>query len=52
MPRPTKPKGKTQDWPDISKKPMDHPFGPYADSFSEERHKYGPYQEILAAKKK
>jgi thiosulfate dehydrogenase len=52
LPRPVKPKGKTQDWPDISKKPMDHPFGPYADSFSEERHKYGPYQEILAAKKK
>ena len=33
-----------QDWPDVSKKPMDHPFGPFADNFSEEQHKYGPYQ--------
>ena len=24
-----------KDWPDISKKPVDHPFGPYADNFSE-----------------
>jgi len=39
------------DWPDISKKPMDHPFGPYADTFSEQQHKYGPFQPILAAKK-
>jgi thiosulfate dehydrogenase len=39
------------DWPDITKKPVDHPFGPYADSFSESRHKYGPYQQILALQK-
>lgn len=39
------------DWPDISKKPMDHPFGPYQDSFSEIDHKYGPFQPILDAKK-
>ncbi|MFZ1805614.1 MAG: c-type cytochrome [Cyclobacteriaceae bacterium] len=31
------------DWPDISKKPIDHPFGPFADGWSEERHKYGPF---------
>lgn len=37
-----------KDWPDISKKPIDHPFGPYADSFSEKQHKYGPFQEIKA----
>ena len=36
----------SQDWPDISKKPVDHPFGPYADTFSEQQHKYGPYQPI------
>jgi thiosulfate dehydrogenase len=36
------------DWPDISKKPIDHPFGPYADSFSEDQHKYGPYKPIKA----
>ena len=34
------------DWPDISKKPFDHPFGPYADPFSEEQHKYGPFGPI------
>ncbi len=32
-----------QDWPKIETKPMDYPFGPYADSISEMQHKYGPY---------
>ena len=40
------------DWPDISKKPVDHPFGPYADGHTEQQHKYGPYPPILAARKK
>lgn len=40
----------TQDWPDISKKPMDHPFGPFSDSFTEEQHKFGPFKPIKAAK--
>ncbi len=31
------------DWPDVSKKPIDHPFGPYADALSEEQHKFGPW---------
>ena len=35
------------DWPVISKKPYDHPFGPFADTFPELQHKYGPYQPIL-----
>ena len=35
-----------QDWPDISKKIFDHPFGPYDDSFSETQHKYGPFGPI------
>lgn len=35
------------DWPDISKKPVDFPFGPYADSFSEIQHKYGPFTTIV-----
>lgn len=39
------------DWPDISKKPFDHPFGPYTDSFSEQQHKYGPFLPIIQAKK-
>ncbi|MEO7488529.1 MAG: c-type cytochrome [Ferruginibacter sp.] len=41
-----------KDWPDISKKPVDHPFGPYADSFSEQQHKYGPFKSIEAAQNK
>ena len=40
------------DWPNINKKPFDHPFGPYADSFPELRHKYGPFAAIKAANKK
>ncbi len=40
----------TKDWPDISKKPMDHPFGPFSDSFTEEQHKFGPYKPIKATK--
>ncbi len=41
QPRPVKDISK--DWPDISKKPIDHPYGPYADSFSERQHKFGPF---------
>jgi len=47
MPRPTK--DLSGDWPDISKKPVDHPFGPYADRFSENEHKYGPFPPLQAA---
>jgi len=36
----------SKDWPNISKKPIDHPFGPYADPFTEEQHKHGPFQPI------
>ncbi len=50
QPRPHK--DTPEDWPDISKKPIDHPFGPYTDNFSEEDHKYGPFQIIEAARKK
>jgi thiosulfate dehydrogenase len=42
----------SKDWPKISGKPVDHPFGPYADKFSETQHKYGPFEEIAALKKK
>jgi thiosulfate dehydrogenase len=34
------------DWPDLSKKAIDYPFGPYADTFSEKQHKYGPFAAI------
>jgi thiosulfate dehydrogenase len=49
MPRPEK--DLSSDWPDISKKPFDHPFGPYTDGFSEEQHKYGPFKQIIAVPK-
>ncbi len=39
------------DWPKLAEKPVDHPFGPYADAFSEQQHKYGPYQPIDDFKK-
>jgi len=38
------------DWPDIAGKPVDHPFGPYADSFSENQHKFGPFGPIQSVK--
>lgn len=44
MPRPTI--DISADWPDISKKPIDHPFGPYVDSFPEIQHKLGPFAPI------
>jgi thiosulfate dehydrogenase len=49
-PRPSKDLSK--DWPNISKKPIDHPFGPYADGFTEVQHKYGPFKPIIEARKK
>ena len=37
----------SKDWPIISKKPIDYPWGPYSDNFTEEQHKYGPYQPMI-----
>ena len=50
QPRPKKDLSK--DWPDISKKPFDHPYGPYTDGFDDAQHKYGPYAPIIAKQKK
>ena len=49
--RPRPSKDLSKDWPNISKKPIDHPFGPYTDGFTEEQHKFGPFQPIIEAKK-
>lgn len=49
MPRPAK--DLSADWPDISKKPIDHPFGPYADEFTEQQHKMGPFKPIADKQK-
>lgn len=50
LPRPKK--DLTGDWPNIAGKPIDHPFGPFADKYSEKQHKYGPFKPIKAAKQK
>jgi thiosulfate dehydrogenase len=36
-----------KDWPDKAKKPIDYPFGPYTDIFSEKQHKLGPFKPII-----
>ena len=35
-----------KDYPDVSKKPVDAPYPPFADSFSAEQHKFGPFQPM------
>lgn len=49
LPRPSKDISK--DWPDISKKPFDHPFGPFTDGLDEKQHKYGPFKPIVNKRK-
>ena len=44
QPRPHK--DQSADWKDIRHKPIDFPFGPYADAFTEKQHKYGPFTPI------
>ncbi len=44
MPRPEK--FFRYDWPDINTKPVDYPFGPYADSYTALQHKLGPFGPI------
>ncbi len=39
------------DYPDLTKKPVDSPQGPYADSFNEQQHKYGPFKPIEQERK-
>lgn len=47
--RPRPQKKFPEDWPDKALKPVDHPFGPYIDGFSETQHKYGPFAPIQLA---
>ena len=49
-PRPTKDLSK--DWPNVSKKPIDHPFGPYTDGFTEQQHKFCPFKPIIEERKR
>jgi thiosulfate dehydrogenase len=48
-PRPHK--NQSKDYSIITDKPIDFPFGPYADNFTEKQHKYGPYKPILEEKR-
>ncbi len=41
-------KGLASDYPDRTKKPADTGYGPYADSFPIEQHRFGPFQPIDA----
>lgn len=34
------------DWAKLNTKPVDYPFGPYADSFTTVQHKFGPFKPI------
>lgn len=44
-PRPKK--EKAESYPNIRNKPIDYDMGPYADPFTEDEHKFGPYQPII-----
>lgn len=35
------------DFPDLTKKPVSTPYGPYADPFSPEQHQMGPFRPIM-----
>jgi thiosulfate dehydrogenase len=37
-----------RDFPVRQQKPVDNPYGPYADGFSQEQHKFGPFAPIRA----
>ncbi len=37
------------DYPNLARKPIDNPVGPYIDTFSEAQHKYGPFKPIKLA---
>ena len=45
QPRPRK-AGLEKDFPDLLLKPLDAPYPPYADSFTQAQHKYGPFAPI------
>lgn len=48
QPRPQR-AGLERDYPKLSEKPVDAPYGPYADSFSAEQHRLGPFGPIRNA---
>jgi cytochrome c peroxidase len=44
--------GLEKDYPKLEKKAVDCPYPPYADSFPQDQHQYGPFQPIKEARKK
>ncbi len=40
------------DWPKLETKPVDFPYGPFADAFTEQQHKYGPFLPIKETREK
>ena len=40
-----------KDYPDLSKKPVDCPYPPYADQFTQHQHQFGPYAAMSQGKK-
>jgi thiosulfate dehydrogenase len=49
QPRPQR-SGLDRDYPDRSRKPVDAPFPPYADHFSQRQHTFGPWTEMTHAR--
>ncbi|WP_156922030.1 c-type cytochrome [Azorhizobium doebereinerae] len=47
QPRPQR-TGTAKDFPDLLAKPVDAPYGPYADAFPEAQHRLGPFAPIRA----
>ncbi|WP_454619955.1 c-type cytochrome [Bradyrhizobium cenepequi] len=47
QPRPKK-AGLDKDFPNLLTKPVDAPYGPYADGFDQQQHMYGPFGPIRA----
>ena len=47
QPRPQMP-SLDRDYPDRTAKPVDNPYGPFADDFPLEQHRFGPFQPIEA----
>jgi len=50
QPRPHK-SALERDFPKRTEKPVDTPYGPYADSFDATQHRFGPFQPIRDAVK-
>ncbi len=49
--RPRPHKDQQTDWKNTGGKPIDFPFGPYTDPFTEQQHKYGPFAPIKEFRK-